>query len=157
LQDTFTDISLQEPFTGRIDLIVPFLPFSHAEQAVVLHKFMLDFQDHVRDKIDLREDIKRYIGRINLDIIEDGDFCSKMAERYYIQAGGARSLLPVVDMVEDRLVRDYTDTDELVEESMNSEPLLEYIVRLLPAANDGYEVGVFKASANAQKEDEDEY
>jgi hypothetical protein len=54
-------------------------------------------------------------------------------------------------------VRDYTDTDELVEESMNSEPLLEYIVRLLPAANDGYEVGVFKASANAQKEDEDEY
>jgi hypothetical protein len=53
-------------------------------------------------------------------------------------------------------VRDYTDTDELVEESMNSEPLLEYIVRLLPAANDGYEVGVFKATANALKEDEDE-
>jgi hypothetical protein len=145
-----------EPFTGRIDLIVPFLPFSHAEQAVVLHKFMLDFQDHVRNNIDLREDVRRYIGRINLDIVEDGDFCSKMADRYYIASGGARSLLPVVDMVEDRLVRDYTDTDELVEESMNSDPLLKYIVQLLPTANYGYEVNVFKDSGDADGEDDDD-
>jgi hypothetical protein len=59
IQDNLTDTPLQEPFTGSIDLIFLFLPFSHAEQAVVLHKFMLDFQDHVRNKIDLREDIKR--------------------------------------------------------------------------------------------------
>jgi hypothetical protein len=93
---------------------------------------MLDFQDHVRNKIDLREDVRRYIGRINFDIIEDGDFCSKMAGRYYIASGGVRSLHPVVDMVEDRLVRDYADTDELVAEAMNDEPLLKYIVRLVP-------------------------
>jgi ATP-dependent Clp protease ATP-binding subunit ClpB len=38
--------------------MVPFLPFSHPEQAVVLHKFILDFHDRVRKPIDLREDQK---------------------------------------------------------------------------------------------------
>jgi hypothetical protein len=107
---------------------------------------MLEFQDHVRDKIDLREDVKRYIGHINLDLIEDGVFCSKMAETHYVVAGGARSLLPVVDMVEDKMVLEYTETEDLVTEAMNAEPLLTYIARLIPTANDGYEIAVFRES-----------
>jgi hypothetical protein len=69
-----------------------------------------------------------------------------MADAYYISSGGVRSLLPVVDMVEDKLVRDYTETNELVTESTNERALQKYIVRLMPAGNDHYEVAVFRDS-----------
>lgn len=121
---------------------------------MVLHKFILEFQGHVRYKIDLREDVKRYIGHINLDLIEDGIFCSKLAGMHYVSAGGARSLLPVVDMVEDKLVHQYTETGDLVTEAMNDGPLLKYNVRLTPGANNGYEINVFKESEMEEEDDE---
>jgi hypothetical protein len=76
-----------------------------------------------------------------------------MAEMHYIVAGGARSLLPVVDMVEDKMVLEYTETEDLVTEAMNAEPLLTYIARLVPMANDGCEIAVFRES-EIDEEDE---
>jgi hypothetical protein len=97
---------------------------------------MFDFQDHIRNKIHIRGDVKRYIGHINLRMVEDGVLCGKMADAYYSPSDGTRSLLLVVDMVEEKLVTELT----------NDGALLKYIVRLMPAANDHYELAVFKDS-----------
>ena len=121
---------------------------------MILHKFMLEFHGHIREKIDLREDIKRYIGHIDVNLIEDGMLCSKLAGMYYIPAGGARSLLSIVDMVEDKLVDQYMETDELVTEAMNDGSLLKYIVRLVPRVNTGYDIGVFKESESKKEGNE---
>jgi hypothetical protein len=76
-----------------------------------------------------------------------------MAEMYYLVAGGARSVLPVVDMVEDKLVLEYTETDNLVSEAVNDKPLSPYIARLIPTANDGCKIAVFRES-EIHEEDE---
>ncbi|KAF1999400.1 P-loop containing nucleoside triphosphate hydrolase protein [Amniculicola lignicola CBS 123094] len=144
------------PFTGRTRLMVPFLPFSHGESAVVLHKFLLQHQDRVRKPIDLRDDVKHYIGHIRLGIEQDGKFCSQVSEKYYRKGLGARSFLRAVDEVQDRLTAEYTNSDDLVTEDTNEGPLQSYVARLIKKGNESYDVGVFKEEVEEDDDGEDE-
>ncbi|KAF1975133.1 P-loop containing nucleoside triphosphate hydrolase protein [Bimuria novae-zelandiae CBS 107.79] len=94
------------PLAGRTRLIVPFLPFSHGEAAVVFHKFFMEYQDRVRAAIDLREGFMRHINHIDLNIYEDGDFSSKVVKKYYDPATGARGVRRAVDVVEANLTEE---------------------------------------------------
>lgn len=67
-----------------------------------------------------------------------------MANKHYNEELGARSLLEALDTIQDKLVKEYHDTDELVSEETNKGPLQRYIVRLVPDTNGGYDVGVYK-------------
>lgn len=91
----------------------------YSEQVVILHKFLLGFKDHDRQHIDIRGDVKRYVWHINLDIIEDGVFCEKVARQYYLPQLGARSLLGALDRIEDKLMEKYKNTDKVVTEKTN--------------------------------------
>jgi ATP-dependent Clp protease ATP-binding subunit ClpA len=141
------------PLTGRTHILVPFLCFFHSEAAVVLHKFVLEVQDQVRKPIDLREDVKRYIGHFNLNLIEDGEFCMKLAEQHYHHELGARSLLGVRDLMQDRLTKEYTNTDELVSEDINNGPLKRFTVALVAGDNGQNHVNVYEDQADDDDND----
>lgn len=124
--------------------MVPFLPFSQTEAAVVFHKFFLDYQDRKRADIDLREDVNQHIGHIDVGLYQDGDFSSCIAEKYYDPATGARSLRNAVDVVEMRLTKEYVRQEGLVTEAMNEKPLQKYMVRTLQQGNRDFDIAVHR-------------
>ncbi|ORY14514.1 hypothetical protein BCR34DRAFT_612695 [Clohesyomyces aquaticus] len=136
------------PFTGRIRLMVPFLPFSHPEQSVGLQKFFLDLTDHFRQRIDLSEDAKRYWSYWYISVVEAGKFCAKKAKRFYVAKHAARNLVGAIPDIEDKLIESYQDTDELVSEGTNESPFQKYVVKLIPARDDHYSVGVYEDQGN---------
>lgn len=91
------------PLSGRVSLVVPFLPFSPAEASVVAHKYVLDLQQRVLQRIQLSG--QQLVGRIVLDVRQDGAICKLIAEEGYDSAQGARSLKQAVEgRIEDELV-----------------------------------------------------
>jgi hypothetical protein len=135
--------SRQAPFTGRINLIVSFLPFTPSECAVVLHKFILGFATNIRQPVDMRPEVKRLVGHCRLLLAEEGKVCSNLVDTYYNQDLGARSLANAVNEVENEFSDEYTNMDELISEDLNTGPLQHFIVRRIKVADDVYEVGVF--------------
>lgn len=140
----YTDEIHQAPFTGRIGLMIPFLPFSLVEQAVVFHKFFLDLKDQKCKPIDLRPDVKHTINHINLTILNDGKACLDVAKKYFQSDMGARSFIRAVDDVTEKLTQLYIDTDKLVSEETNSGSLQRYTVHLLDDGAGSHEIAVFE-------------
>lgn len=64
-------LSCWDPFTGRINVIVPFLPFTKAECAVVHHRFTLAFASNVRKPIALTIPVPRDVGHCRLSLVEE--------------------------------------------------------------------------------------
>ena len=87
-------IQMGAPFTGRINAIVPFFPFTEDEQAVVAHSFLLAELRKCRRPIDLAQD--KLIGDLHISTTDDGKLCSLLAERHYDPDLGARSLAQAV-------------------------------------------------------------
>ena len=115
--------------TGRFTLIVPFFPFSAPEQAVVAHKFILDFADKLRLPIDLLAN--RLVGHVYLALQNDGQVAEYLAEVGYEEALGARSLQRVVQrLVHVRVAERYVEGDEEIVEEANRGPLMKYLLRL---------------------------
>ena len=85
------------PMAGRMKNIAPFYPFDLDEQAVVVHKFLMELVEQVRKPIDLAVAVKRYPGHVHLAIRNDGKLCGHLAEEAYIQELGARSLTCAID------------------------------------------------------------
>ncbi|KAK3708412.1 hypothetical protein LTR37_011508 [Vermiconidia calcicola] len=77
---------------GRINVIVPFFPFSPYEQAVVAHKFLLEIQDEARLPICTRKPELRLVGHAHFNIVGDGVLCQHVAEVGYVKELGARSI-----------------------------------------------------------------
>ncbi|KAI9709612.1 MAG: hypothetical protein M1812_007660 [Candelaria pacifica] len=130
LKKEFT-AAMGAPLTGRFTLIVPFFPFSPNEQAVVVHKFILDFRDNIRRPIDLLEN--RLVGHIHLELgIQDGKISSWLAEMGYEEALGARSLQRVVQqLVHSKLADRYLEGDEVITEFVNDGGLQVYRIKLI--------------------------
>ena len=82
------------PFTGRVNAIIPFFPFTKAEQAVVAHSFLLAELRKCRRPINLAQD--KLIGDLHISTCDDGKLCSLLAERHYDPDLGARSLAQAV-------------------------------------------------------------
>ncbi|KAI0570487.1 clpA ATP-binding subunit of Clp protease and DnaK/DnaJ chaperone [Pyrenophora tritici-repentis] len=135
-------IKFGAPFTGRINLIVPFLPFTKSECAVVLHKFMLAFATNIRQPIDLQADVNRLVGHCRLSLVEDGNVCITLTERYYNQDLGARSLKNAVEEVEHLFSTQYNNIETPITEEINTGPLQHFILNRISIADDEYDVVV---------------
>jgi ATP-dependent Clp protease ATP-binding subunit ClpA len=114
------------PLTGRISEIVPFLTFSPDEQAVVSHKGIMDFEARLRRPVVLSPNAKilsgegedNLVGSIRLDIENEPDICSTIAQKGYSPQLGARSILnAATEDIYTPLVSQYLDIDEDFDEA----------------------------------------
>ncbi|KAJ9158282.1 ATPase, aaa-2 [Coniochaeta hoffmannii] len=120
------------PVTGRVSDFIPFLPFSRGEQAVVVHKFLLEMAGRVRDPVRLRPgpeaDGEQLLGNVRLRVRRDTSVCARLAETEYSEELGARSLRKAVEDVQDRLVESYLDEDREIEEGEGEGLIQEFVV-----------------------------
>lgn len=92
------------PLTGRITSIVPFLPFTRTEQAVLVSSIIRKLRIEVRKPIDI--DAKQFIRRLHLHLVDEWQIAKFLANEGYEPAFGARSLRNVVDrQIERKLVK----------------------------------------------------
>ncbi|KAF3205579.1 hypothetical protein TWF191_001833 [Orbilia oligospora] len=93
-------------FTSRIDLIIPFFPFSPDEQAVLAD-------------LEIGE---RKIGNINLSMQKDYKVCRIVAKSYMVEEG-VRSIKREVDNLEKEIFDQYLDASEdaITEENQKNE------------------------------------
>ncbi|KAI1419082.1 ATPase, aaa-2 [Xylaria sp. FL1777] len=105
------------PITGRITEVIPFLPFSSGEQAVVAHKFLQELSRRVKAPVVLPQNGReQLLGNILLHVRKDASVCRNLAAAEYSPDLGARSLATAVKSVEDRLVEAYLDEEEEIAE-----------------------------------------
>lgn len=120
------------PFTGRIRSIVPFMPFTPGEQAVIAHGFMLKIFDHLRRPIDVTK--RSLVAHGHLDIRRDEDICKHIAEKSYVVQLGARAIenavIQKVRLPLDSLWREDAKGAGKVHEMMNETALTKYAVQL---------------------------
>ena len=103
--------------------IIPFLPFSKDEQAIVAHKFLLQLRKAVRAPVSLPENI---VGNVNLHIRRETAVCIALAKGGYYSDTGARSLeSEVTRKVKNPLVQIYLDGNSAVNEN---QPTEDYIL-----------------------------
>ncbi|KAI1645958.1 P-loop containing nucleoside triphosphate hydrolase protein [Daldinia loculata] len=126
--------------TGRIDEIAPFFPFDKGEQAVVAHKFLLEFIDEVRRPID--EGTNHLVGHTNIRVVEDGKVCEEIARKSYKEELGARSIYKGVRALRRKFILKYVDMDGLVSDSVNEGDRERYVIQLNPAVEDREELSV---------------
>lgn len=122
--------------------MVPFLPFTKNECAVVLHKYMLKFATNIRQPIDLQPDVNRLMGHCRLSLIEDGDVCISLTDKYYNQDLGARSLENAVKEIQHEFAEEYSDLNGAITEDINNGPLQCFTVSRISLAQDVYDVVV---------------
>ncbi|KAI4953475.1 hypothetical protein J4E91_002322 [Alternaria rosae] len=140
------------PFTGRLHLFVPFIPFSPSECAVVLHRFMLEYATSIRQPSDHNPSVIRYIGHCKLSLVDDGKICTALTDEYYSKDFGVRSLDNAAREIRDELADKYSETNVLATEYLNNGPLQTSIVRRFLIADDVYEVGVFTDGTSGEEE-----
>lgn len=94
------------------------MPFSLGEQAVIVHKFLLELGQKVRGPVNLAPGLKeQLLGNIRLKIRKDASVCRILAEEEYHSDLGARSLIIGARKVEDILVEAYLEVNEDICES----------------------------------------
>lgn len=114
--------------TGRISDFLPFLPFTLGEQAVVVHKFLLDMAQQIRGPVNLSfTSEQRLLGNIRMKIQNDASVCRILAEEQYHSELGARSLRTGAKKLEDILVESYLDIDGEITEDAT---LVDFLVEL---------------------------
>ncbi|KAH8896376.1 P-loop containing nucleoside triphosphate hydrolase protein [Thozetella sp. PMI_491] len=129
------------PLSGRISVVVPFLPFSPGEAAVVAHKYLLELRGRVSQ--DIRLSGQQLVGNIVLEVRRDGALCKALAEEGYDSDQGARSLKATVEgRITDELVRLYLQEEGRISDSS---PRTHYVVDL---AENGV-ISVFKAASRS--------
>ncbi|CAG8959797.1 hypothetical protein HYFRA_00001705 [Hymenoscyphus fraxineus] len=119
------------PVTGRISGFIPFLPFSKGEQAVIVHKNLLDLSRRIRMPVNLMEGSEeQLIGDMRMRIRRDASVCGILAESEYHIDLGARSLIGAVDAIKTLLVEGYLSVEEEIAEGRD-------ITDVIIEANDG--------------------
>ena len=127
--------SIGGPLTGRINNIIPSMPFNDQEQAVVAYKFMLTTWKLFRQSIDV--EAKTLHGHVFLDFIDDGQMCQHLANQDYNPEIGARSLeQSVLRNVEGPSYDRFTEGDQEVDNTMNDGPFANFDVRLHAISGD---------------------
>jgi hypothetical protein len=117
---------IQAPITGRVSAFLPFLTFSPGEQAVVVHKFLLELGRKGRTPINLSNGPnEQLLGNVQLRIRRDAAVCGKLADAEYHPELGARCLINGVKNVEDMMVEAYLDINESIVET---DGLVDFLV-----------------------------
>jgi hypothetical protein len=116
----------QNPLSGRISVVVPFLPFSPTEAAVVAHRFVLELKRTVLRSVKMSG--KRLVGNIVLELERDGAICKLLADEGYDPDQGARSLQSAVETrIGDALVQAYLEEEGEIDDYL---PITKYRVGL---------------------------
>lgn len=121
--------------TGRISDFLPFLPFSPGEQAVVVHKFLLELARRIRGPVNLSfANKEQLLGNIRMKLRKDASVCRILAEEEYHSDLGARSLAMGARKLEDILVETYLEIEGEITED---ETVVDFLVDV---DIDGHEV-----------------
>lgn len=129
------------PITGRLSAIVPFLPFSKEEQAVVAYKFMRELWNEVRKPINTAS--KDFARHLFLHFADDGQIAKYLADQYYNPALGARSLENAVGReIKDTLAQEFLEEEARIADEMNEGRLLNYEIRVVSGPGDLTEIVV---------------
>ena len=118
------------PLTGRVSSIIPFLPFTKTEQAVVAYTFMRKLKNKAREPINVGA--KRFVGHSHLNFLDDGQIAKHIVSLGYTPETGARSLQNVViSRVEHKLAGVVLKGNERIEDTVDETKLSRYDVRLV--------------------------
>jgi ATP-dependent Clp protease ATP-binding subunit ClpA len=112
----------QFPIAGRISTVVPFLPFTAEEQAVIAHKYVLELAKNVRPPPALPA---RLVGSIMLRVPRDASVCMSLAEGYDVDTGAPSLQSTIASRVRRALVLRYLEENEEVHEDQCME---EYLI-----------------------------
>jgi hypothetical protein len=124
--------------------IIPFMPFSELEQAVVTHRFITELNERVKRPINLHKNVKRYIGHSQIVLFNSKIICNKIAEQEFDRDMGARSLKDAVKRTEIEFASAYKAMEKLVDEASNEGPLLKFDLVLKATSDDTVEFKVVK-------------
>jgi len=108
----------QSPVTGRISAVIPFLPFSPEEQAVIAHKFLLEFARDVRQPPVVPS---RLLGNVIIHLRRDATLCMSIAEGYDVDLGAPSLQSEVISKIKQPLVLRYLEDTEKVEDDQPAE------------------------------------
>lgn len=132
------------PFTGRIDVVVPFLPFSTTEQAIVAHSLLMKLADEFRLPIDCRPSVKRYLGHSFLDLGDGVDVAKYIATNCYNPELGARSLKRGIEELKRKFVMAFCEAHPMeVTQEMNNQPIKHFRVQARQKMDDKQGLVVF--------------
>jgi len=129
--------------------IIPFMPFSEEEQAVVTHRFITELNERIKKPINLDKKVNRYIGHSQIVLFNSKLICGKIAEQEFDRDMGARSLKDAVKRIEIEFADAYKRMDELVDESLNNAPLLKFDLVMKATSDDTVEFKVVKQGDEA--------
>ncbi|KAK6521699.1 hypothetical protein TWF506_001904 [Arthrobotrys conoides] len=115
-------------FTSRIDLIVPFFPFSPDEQAVLADLEIGERKIQFKQPISLDPENRKLVGNIKLRTEKDYKVCRVVARGYMVEEG-VRSIKREVDNLEKEIFDQYLDASEktITEEDQKNE--IEYTLK----------------------------
>ena len=118
------------PLSGRITSVIPFLPFTVNERAVVASTFIRQLRNEVRKKIDV--DANEFIRRVHLNLVDEWQIAKHLVKEGYEQAEGARSLgNEVYRQITLRLVNAFLNGNEPIkDETDETKPLVKFDVRV---------------------------
>lgn len=141
------------PLAGRMAEIIPFLPFTEDEQAVIARKAIMELEEDLRQPpvISRNGQNNRLVGNVYLTIKDDVEVCSAIARDGYMPQLGARSIRRAVDeAIRMPLVEQYLEIDEDIRAD---QPIVHFTVGI----NADNEVDVWpEAPRNPLEDDEEE-
>jgi hypothetical protein len=104
--------------------VVPFLPFSISEAAVLAHSFLLRISDNIRRPVNEKT---LHLGRVKLSIRNDGLLCEHIAKCSYDKSTGARPIKNNVEIeVAEHITSTYQNDDEIDARESNENPFRLY-------------------------------
>jgi hypothetical protein len=109
---------------------------------------MLQLATNTRQPVDTQPGVHRLVGHCRLSVAEDGKICTDLTKAYYNADLGARSLANGVKELEHEFSTEYSNSDELITEDINTGPLQHFMIRRILVSEDQYEVGVFRHDDN---------
>ena len=114
----------QYPFAGRVSSVIPFLPFTPDERAVIAHKYLLNLVTSMKQPKAIQQ--SQLIGVINLRFRQETALCRNLASKDYHADTGARSLEAAVKRrVRNAVVRKYLESSQVTHEENTVE---DYVV-----------------------------
>ncbi|KAI8946839.1 P-loop containing nucleoside triphosphate hydrolase protein [Xylaria longipes] len=116
------------PLSGRVSEIIPFLPFSPEEQAVISHKGLMGLEETLRRPVVVSPNGNNdnLVGNVRLDIVDESGLCSAIAQESYTPQLGARCILnAVTDAISTPLVSQYLEVDKDI---YNCQPETQFTV-----------------------------